>query len=63
MPRYLPSVDKVGNLYNECLRKKKYNGLDQAMRIAKRAEQERGTKLRYYTCRYCGKYHLTKVFA
>lgn len=42
-----------------CLRKKRYPTQKIAEQIARRVEQERGTRLRVYECNTCFGFHLT----
>lgn len=51
------------NFLKECLSKKVYKCYRDAHDALKRAERQRGTKLRIYQCTSCGHYHLTKQAA
>lgn len=43
----------------QCVRKRRYATLEQAIIVKSAAEQERGITLRTYSCEYCGGFHLT----
>jgi hypothetical protein len=43
-----------------CLRKTRYRNDHEAMRVARRIKEQRGTGLRAYECEACGGWHLTK---
>lgn len=46
-------------MLSQCLKKRKYKSLSKAEEIIKRAYDERGHKLRAYTCHICNGIHLT----
>ena len=48
-------------LYNGCLRKKRYFGYKQAMRVARKCMKEHKNcgQLYVYACPYCENYHIT----
>jgi hypothetical protein len=46
-------------LYYSCIKKKKYEGDKQVEKKISEIYNERGVKLKSYTCDFCGHYHLT----
>lgn len=47
-------------IYYSCRRKTGYRTEGEAKIAANNAMTKRGTELRWYLCRFCGKWHLTK---
>lgn len=48
-----------GVIWNQCGRKIRYRDEHTANQYRKKCEKERGVKLDYYWCNFCGGYHLT----
>jgi hypothetical protein len=52
--------DRRRELWGECRRKQRYRTVESIERSRIEREQATGVPLRFYACRFCGCYHLTK---